>query len=75
MLFRSQRHFIKGLRYNLNSDEIIASVLLTDTDDTPTALYLVPTDATENYQNDLNAIIEQSEFESEVIGALKSIKE
>jgi len=74
-LCNEQRHFIKGLRYNLNSDEIIASVLLTDTDDTPTALYLVPTDATENYQNDLNAIIEQSEFESEVIGVLKSTKE
>ena len=64
-----QRHFIKGLRYNLDSNEIIASVLLTDTDDSPTAMYLVPVDAPENYLNDLDSIIEQSEFQSKIIDA------
>jgi hypothetical protein len=60
------RHFIKGLRYNLGSSDVIASVLLTDNDN-PTAVYLVPAGATESYYDELNAVVSNSELPSQII--------
>lgn len=70
-LCTKQRSFIKGLRYNLVSDDVIASVLMTDTDDKPTAVYLVPLGAKESYYNALNIILEESDLKSNVIDANK----
>ena len=66
-LTRSDRHFIKGLRYNLTAGDVIASVLLTDTNETPTAVYLVPAGVNENYYDELNRVIENSELASKII--------
>lgn len=60
-------HFIKGLRYNLGSGDIIASVLLTSTGGQPKALYLVPAGATESFYDELNAVIEASDIPSQVL--------
>lgn len=63
-LVTEERHFIKGLRYNLKKTEVIASVLLTDTV-TPTACYLLPAgDQMEAYIDDMNTVIENSELNS-----------
>ena len=70
-LCTKQRSFIKGLRYNLGSDEVIASVLMTDTGDKPTAVYLVPLGAKENYYNTLDLIVKESDLKSHVIDANK----
>lgn len=61
------RHFIKGLRYNLGSSDVIASVLLTDTEGKPTAVYLVPAGATESYYDELNAVVTHSELPSQIL--------
>lgn len=66
-LTSESRHFIKGLRYNLTACDVIASVLLTDTKDTPTAVYLVPAGADEHYYEELNSVVEGSELESKII--------
>lgn len=66
-LYSKQRSFIKGLRYNLGSAEVIASVLLTDTNEKPTAVYLVPTDAQDRYYVSLDLIVNQSEMHSHII--------
>jgi hypothetical protein len=39
-LHESQRRFIRSLRYNLKSSQLIATATLTDTGDIPTALYM-----------------------------------
>jgi len=70
-LCTKQRSFIKGLRYNLGSDKVIASVLMTDTDDKPTAVFLVPLGVKENYYSALNLILEESDLKSHVIDANK----
>lgn len=63
---REKRHFIKGLRYNLAPQKVIASILLSDTGEKPTAFYLVPMDAPEGYFEDLKNIVDESEFESSI---------
>lgn len=66
-LTRSNRHFIKGLRYNLASGDVIASVLLTDTEENPTAVYIVPANVNEHFYDELNSVIKDSELNSKVI--------
>ncbi|PVZ64515.1 DUF1173 family protein [Pelagibaculum spongiae] len=66
-LRHEKRHFIKGLRYNLNEKDIIASLLLTDTKQQPTAVYLVPAGASESYYDELNTIVESSDLYSKVL--------
>lgn len=61
------RSFIKGLRYNLLSTDIIASMLMTDTDDSPTAVYVVPAGVSDDYYTKLNTVIESSEVPSKII--------
>lgn len=70
-LCSGRRHFIKGLRYNLGSSDVIASVLLTDTEGKPTAVYLVPAGATESYYDELNAVVSHSELPSQVLDVNK----
>ena len=78
-LCSSKQPFIKGLRYNLGSSDVIASVLLTDGEQ-PTAVYLVPAGATESYYDELDSILKNSELPHQVIDINKdestdSIKE
>lgn len=60
------RYFIKGLRYNLKPSKVIASFLFSDTGEDPTTLYVVPAGAGEGYYEELDSVIEQSEFESSI---------
>jgi len=65
---RAKRHFIKGLRYNLKATDVMASVVLTDTGDQATAVYLVPEGADDDYFEKLDAVVAESELASEVHG-------
>jgi hypothetical protein len=56
------RYFIKGLRYNLKPSKVIASFLFSDTGEDPTTFYVVPAGAGEGYYEDLESVIEKSEF-------------
>jgi Protein of unknown function (DUF1173) len=49
------RRFVKGLRYNLPSSKPLASVVVQDTGDASTALFLVP----QEYESAYNAAIEE----------------
>ncbi|MFT6916617.1 MAG: hypothetical protein ACJAWL_002958 [Motiliproteus sp.] len=67
-LTTERRRFIKGLRYNLSPGDVIATCLLTDTGDIPTALYIDPYNDEENpdYTATLDRVIEDSEYDSVV---------
>lgn len=49
-LIEHERKFIKSLRYNLSIDKAIAFAVLTDTGDTPTALYITNPDKPELHE-------------------------
>ena len=61
----ADRHFIKGMRYNLKKKDVIASALLTDTDE-PTAIYIQPDQEDEPYIEQMNSVIESTELNSVV---------
>ena len=66
-LCSNNRHFIKGLRYNLGAPDVIASVLLIDTQEQPTAVYLVPPEPSDSYHDELNVVIDNSDLKSTII--------
>lgn len=49
LLVEQERRFTKGLRYNLPRDKPLASVVLSDTAPTPTAMYILPAEPEEEY--------------------------
>lgn len=61
-LTKQRRSFIKGLRYQLRSDKPIAAAVLTDTS-SPVAVY-VADEVSEQYETELQQLIEQSSFDS-----------
>ena len=61
-LTRTGRRFTKGLRYNLAGDRPLASVVLSDTQPAPVALYLVPPGASDAYRQALDELIRVSEL-------------
>ena len=61
-LVNDNRFFVRGLRYNLASSDVIASVLLTDIKDNPTALYMIPIEAEQSYYDALSTVINDSEL-------------
>lgn len=61
-LTQASRRFTKGLRYNLHKKEPIASAVLTDTGDTATSMYILPPDATDEYADAVDALIDGSEL-------------
>lgn len=62
LLATSGRRFVKGLRYNLPVAKPLASVILTDTPETDTAIYLVPANPSESYQAALSELVEGSKL-------------
>ena len=48
-LIAAKRRFAKGLRYNLSSSRPLASVVLSDTLPAPTAMYIIPLGASDDY--------------------------
>ena len=62
-LTEGKRSFIKGLRYNMPSDKPMASVVLSDMEDTPMALYIFNPE-NENLVEQTNELIAQSDLNS-----------
>ncbi len=62
-----KKRFIKGLRYNLPMEKVIASVLVTEHDQDPAAVYLVPAGAKEAFYAELDSVIKGSTLPSRVI--------
>jgi hypothetical protein len=63
-LTEKRRRFLKGLRYNLASTSPLASVVLSDTDPLPTALYIVPFGAGEDFLHAMDELIKGSKLPS-----------
>ncbi len=60
----AHRRFVKGLRYNLPTSRPLACLVANDTLPTPTALYIIPPNATEEFQNALHQMICVSDLSS-----------
>ena len=63
-MVRENRRFIAGLRYDLPSTRPLACVVATDTNPTPTALYIVPPGAGEEFTIALDELVERSPLAS-----------
>lgn len=63
-LTQQNRRFRKGMRYNLPSTRPLACAVATDTQPEPTAIYVLPPGASEDYTNALNSLIEDSKLPS-----------
>lgn len=61
-LTHAQANYLKGLRYNLPGKEPLASVVLTQEDATPIAMYVVPPDADGAHRLALEALVADSEM-------------
>lgn len=62
-LAEKKRRFTKGLRYNLASSTPLASVVLSDTLPQPTAMYVVPFGANDEYLQELGQLVENSRLQ------------
>lgn len=63
-LVEQRRRFTKGLRYNLASATPLASAVLTDTQPQPTAMYIVPCGASDDFLEAVNQLIGNSKLPS-----------
>jgi Protein of unknown function (DUF1173) len=63
-MVHENRRFIAGLRYNLPSTRPLACVVASDTNPAPTAMYIVPPGAGEEYNIALNGLVEESKLAS-----------
>ncbi|WP_371765509.1 DUF1173 domain-containing protein [Massilia sp.] len=63
-LTEKKRRFVKGLRYNLASTTPLACAVLQDTHPQPTALYVTPFGASEEFVAALDELIAQSKLSS-----------
>lgn len=59
-LVQQDRSFVKGLRYNLDSQQPLAAAIASDCQPRPVALYIVPTEATDEYRSALSDLVEGS---------------
>ncbi|WP_176329076.1 DUF1173 domain-containing protein [Burkholderia vietnamiensis] len=57
------RRFVKSLRYNMPTTKPIASAVLSDTE-TPVAMYIVPANATEEFETEFVALQDESQLDS-----------
>lgn len=63
-LVAHNRRFTKGLRYNMGSAQPMASLVLSDTLPTPTAMYITPTSTDEEYMANIDLLIAESQLAS-----------
>lgn len=61
-LYSSNKHFIKGLRYNLQDSAIIASAVTFELNEKPTAFYTTPPKLSEDYISKLALAMEDKNF-------------
>jgi hypothetical protein len=64
MLAEKKRRFTKGLRYNLPSASPLATVVLSDTQPEPFAMYVVPFGASDEYRQQLEQLVDNSKLPS-----------
>lgn len=62
-LQNSSRRFVKGLRYNLPSSKPLASVVMQDTGDVSTALFVVPQEFEAPYRAVIEEVTEQGKMQ------------
>src|SRR3546814_19723335 len=55
---------MKGLRYNLTSSRPLASAVLIDTQPGPTALYIIPPGASEDFTGAVDQLVAESKLTS-----------
>ena len=60
----TNRRFTKGLRFNLMSTKPLACVVLTDTKPKPTAMYIIPPNAGDDFSEELDELIKESHLDS-----------
>lgn len=58
----SHRRFVKGLRYNLPSTRPLACLIAADTQPQPTAMYILPIGATEDYSSATMTLMNESKL-------------
>jgi hypothetical protein len=63
-LTKQRRRFMKGLRYNMPQSRPLAAAVLTDMEPTPHALYITPIGASQEFVDEQNELIEESEMPS-----------
>ena len=63
-LTAANRRFVKGLRYNLALSKPLASVVLADTSPLPTAMYICPDEAGDDFETALEYLREESHLPS-----------
>lgn len=63
-LTQQNRRFMKGMRYNLPSTRPLASAVASDTEPEPTAMYVVPPGASEEYVAAVEDLIAESKLPS-----------
>jgi len=62
VLIDQNRHFVKGMRYNLPSSRPLACAVLTDAGTTPVATYIIPPGAADGYIAAVDSLIAESEL-------------
>jgi Protein of unknown function (DUF1173) len=63
-MVRDNRRFMAGMRYNLPSTRPLACVVASDTKPDPTAMYIVPPGASDEYNAALNKLVKESKLAS-----------
>ena len=62
VLTEQSRRFVKGMRYNLSAARPLASLVLTDTQPTPTAMYIIAASANDQYSQSVEELVQASSF-------------
>ena len=62
VLTEQSRRFVKGMRYNLSTTRPLASLVLTDTQPTPTAMYIVPAGANDQFEHAVQELAQASSY-------------
>lgn len=62
ILTEQSRRFVKGMRYNLSPTRPLASLVLTDTQPTPTGMYIVPAGANDQFQHAVEELAQASSY-------------
>lgn len=62
VMTRANRRFMKGLRYNLPQPRPLACLVASDTTPEPTAMYVLPPGATQDYITAMTTLMEESKL-------------
>ena len=65
-LVTDNRYFLRSMRYNLSSTDVMATAILTDTKPDATAFYIVPLGATEAYYDELDQLVNSTDTPSHI---------